>query len=234
LAAGETGEWIVGIEGLALLFMAITGLVTWWPVRSRFSSGFRIVRGRSLALFWRSAHRAVGAGIAVVLIFSATTGALMIFKDPLRAALGTVAPVVSKPSAKVAEQAGRTLIPIDAIVADAQRQNGGATLRQLRFPDQQGRGVSVYLDAQRSSRALATVLVPYDRYSGLPLGKYEAGQLPAVNEFIDWLYPLHIGAAGGVPMQLLVFIGGIALAVLAISGMWLWYVARRARRKRAR
>lgn len=231
LLAGKTGEWIIGIEGLALLFMAVSGLVVWWPRRARFASGFRIVRGRSWAIFWRTLHRALGGAIAVMLIFSATTGALMVFKDPFRELLRLGGEVVSKPSAKVAERPGQPLVPIDAIVAKAQAQYGNTPLRELRFPDAQGRGVSVYLEAEGSARPLATKLVAYDRFTGEELGNYIAGRNPVGNEIVDWLFPLHTGAAAGGWLRVLVFLGGAGLVVLGGSGLWLWWKPRFARKK---
>ena len=233
LLVGEMGEWIIGIEGIALLFLGISGLVAWWPARFRFASGFKVVRGRSAAIFWRTLHRTVGGAIAIVLIFSATTGALMVFKDPFRELLRLGGDVVSKPSAKVAERPGQPLIPIDAIIAKAQSRHGATALRELRFPDSQGRGVSVYLEADKSTRPLATKLLAYDRYTGAELGSYIAGQNPVGNEIVDWLFPLHTGAAAGGWLRFVVFLGGLGLVLLGASGLWLWWKPRLARKKAA-
>lgn len=229
---GPAGEWIIGIEGIALLFMAITGLVTWWPAGRRFASGFKVARGKSAEIFWRTLHRAVGAGISLVLIFSALTGALMAFKDPLRSALKLTGEVVDKPSAKTAECPGQALIPIDTIIADSQRNHGTTALRQLRFPDAQGRGVSVYLASPDSARPLATKIVAYDVHTGRELGNYVPERLPLGNDIVDWLYPLHNGAVLGGLMRFVVFFGGLGLVGLGASGLWLWVKARR--RKQAR
>lgn len=232
LLAGDMGEWVIGIEGIALLFMAISGLMAWWPARSRFASGFRVVRGRSSVIFWRTLHRALGGAVAVLLIFSATTGALMVFKDPFRSLLKLAGEVASKPSAKVAERPGQPLIAIDALVANAQSRYGDTPLREIRFPDAQGRGVSIYLDAEASPRQLATKIVAYDRYTGEELGKYIPGENPAGNEIVDWLFPLHTGAAAGGWLRVLVFIGGAGLVILGGSGLWLWWKPRLVRKKK--
>jgi uncharacterized iron-regulated membrane protein len=139
--------------------------------------------------------------------------------------------VVSKPSAKVAERSGQPLVAIDAIVAGAKSRYGNTPLRELRFPDAQGRGVSVYLDAEGSARPLATKLVTYDRYTGEELGNYIAGENPVGNEIVDWLFPLHTGAAVGGWLRVFVFLGGVGLVVLGGSGLWLWWKPRLVRKK---
>ncbi len=222
LLAGETGEMLIGIEGLALIFMATSGLVVWWPGKARLRSGFTVVRRQSAAIFWRTLHRATGATLAVILLLSASTGVLMVFKDQFRSALGFVGEIAEKPSAKVAERPGSQLVPVDAIVRDAQARNGVTPLRELRFFDEEGRGVGVYLDAPDSPRPLATKLLAYDRYSGEELGAYVAGRNPTGNEVVDWLFPLHSGAAGGTLQRLVMMLGGLSLALLGGSGIWLW------------
>ena len=231
--AGETGEWIIGFEGIALLFMGISGLVVWFPGRARLASGFTVVRGRSAATFWRSLHRSAGGAIAVVLLFSATTGTLMVFKDAFREVLRLGGEVVAKPTAKVEKRPGKSLVSIDDIIAKARMRHGATDVRELRFTDGEGRGVHVYLVAEASSRPLATKQIAYDRYSGDELGNYIAGQNPAGNEIVDWLFPLHSGAAIGGLLRVITFLGGLGLIVLSGTGLWLWWKPRLTRRKAA-
>lgn len=221
LLAGSTGELIIGFVGLGLLFMASSGLAAWWPAGSRFAAGFSLVRGKSRAVFWRSLHRATGGAIALVLVFSAATGTLMIFKDTLRAALSLAGEVIPKPSVDIAAEAGRHLLPIDTVVDAARARHGATPLRELRF-FAQGRGVSIYLDAPDSNRPLATKLLAFDLYTGEERGSYIAGNNPVGNEIVDWLFPLHTGAAGGLPHRILLLLGGLSLVLLSASGIWLW------------
>ena len=37
---GPVGETLIGVEGLLLLFLAITGPVIWWPGKKRLRQGF--------------------------------------------------------------------------------------------------------------------------------------------------------------------------------------------------
>lgn len=225
LLAGPVGEYVVGIEGLALLAMAVTGLWFWWPGAARLSKGFRVVLGSGNDIRWRTLHRAAGAAAAPLLILTALTGVLIVWKEPLRAVLGAE----GKPSPIVAEQTGRPLVPLDDLVARARADFGGTPLRQIRFSSG-GRVVAVYLDSDRSIRADGTAQYYYNGYDGALLATYVAGEQSAASEGIDWLYTVHTGLWGGWPTRLLQLAGGITLVGLSLSGPWLWY-SRRVRRR---
>jgi uncharacterized iron-regulated membrane protein len=225
LMSGGAGETAIGLIGLALLFMVVSGLITWWP-RGRFRLGFRITRGGGETT-WRTAHRTLGALAAPVLLFSACTGSLMIFKDSLRDVLALVGPVAAKPSAKVAERPGAPLVSIDGLVSKTHEAIGPWALRQLRFGDDGGRGVSVYVDAPGGGIGAVTSFVAFDRYTGEELGRYVSGDLPRANAIVDFLYPLHTGLGGGSVMKAVLLLSAMVLVFLALSGLLLWLVRRR-------
>lgn len=229
LQVGSVGEIIIGFVGLTLLFMAVSGLIVWWP-RGRLASGFRIARGGKERT-WRTAHRAIGAMASTVLIFSAMTGSLMVFKDPIREMLSLAGPVAAKPSGKVAERKGVPLVSIDQLIAKTQAEIGPSPLRQLRFAHNDGRSVSVYLDSTHKGVGGVTSFVSFDRYTGKELGRYVSGQLPTNNAVIDYLYPLHSGAAGGTVVKAVLLFVAVSLVFLGISGPALWMV--RSRRRKA-
>jgi uncharacterized iron-regulated membrane protein len=179
---------------------------------------------------WRTLHRSAGTIAAVFLIVSATTGALMIWKDELRVALSPITPAPGKPTPKVAEQAGRPRMTLDALVAAAQREYA-TPLRQIRFSSG-GRAVAVYLDGDRSWRADGTNQIYYNVYDGSEVGRYVAGEMPAASEGIDWVYTVHTGLWGGTATRLLQLVVGIALIGLSLTGPWLWWSRTRRRRRR--
>jgi uncharacterized iron-regulated membrane protein len=234
LLTGSNGEMVVGVVGLALICMAVSGLITWWP-RGRLVTSLRIVGGGKDPT-WRTAHRTFGALAAGVLLFSATTGTLMVFKDYVRDMLALAGPVAAKPSAKVKNRPGTPLVSIDGLVGKANAAIGPSALRQLRFGDDDGRGVSVYLDATGRGIGGVTSFVAYDRYTGKELGRYVSGQLPASNAAIDFLYPLHMGAAGGPLMKAILLLAAFSLVVLGVSGplLWLGRSRRQARNRKAK
>lgn len=231
LLSGPVGETLIGIEGLSLLFLAIMGIGYWWPGRKRLKQGFRVKLDGSADLRWRTLHRAVGGGVAVILLMSATTGVLMVWKEQVRGAMNVVAKTESRPSPKVAKSDGAAMVPIDPLIARAKAVYGDTPFRQLRFSSG-GRVVAVFLDSNRTIRADGTNQVYFNRYDGRELAHYIAGTQSGGAEFLDWVYTVHTGLWGGAVTQAIMLVTGLTLFGMALSGLWLWFT--RTRRERAR
>lgn len=228
LLSGRTGEIIVSIEGIALAFLVIAGFVIWWPGRRRLKSGFRVITGQGADRALRTTHRALGASIAVVLLMSGVTGALLIH----RAALQPWLPMVPRPKFSVAAQVGVPLQSIDTLHARARLEHGPLPLRELRFSGAEGQVIAFYFQDESSLRANATRQYFYNAYDGTELGRYEPAELPALNTAYDWLFTIHTGRAARLPGRALVLAGGLSLVFFVSSGAWLWLSARRQRRMR--
>jgi uncharacterized iron-regulated membrane protein len=233
LLSGPIGETLIGIEGLSLLFLAIMGIGYWWPGRKRLKQGFRVKLDGSADLRWRTLHRAVGGGVAVILLMSATTGVLMVWKEQVRGAMNVVAKTESRPSPKVAKSDGAAMVPIDPLIARAKAVYGDTPFRQLRFSSG-GRVVAVFLDSNRTIRADGTNQVYFNRYDGRELAHYIAGTQSGGAEFLDWVYTVHTGLWGGAVTQAIMLVTGLTLFGMALSGLWLWFTRTRTRRERAR
>ena len=233
LLSGELGEWIVGIEGLALLFIAVTGPIVWWPGRKRLASGFRVMRGAGADLLLRSLHRAGGAALAAMIVVSATTGAVMIFKAEIRPLFAAANAFVAKPSPPVDARPGSARVPVDRLIAQARLDYGPTELMEVRFQGKDAQTVVVYLRDENSLRENAAKQIYFNAYDGVEIGHYVPSALPAGNSFIDWQFPIHTGRAGGPVGRLLILAGGLGLVFFSISGVWLWLSNRRQRKVRA-
>lgn len=227
LLAGKTGEIIVTIEGVALIFLAVFGIIIWWPGRRRLKSGFRILTGQGADRTVRTAHRAIGAAIGIVLVMSGVTGALLIH----RAALQPYLPVVPRPKFEVA-LSETPLRSVDTLLADARARHGPLPLREVRFSGAAGQVVALYFQDETSRRPNATRQYFYNAYEGVELGRYEPAALPPMNTAYDWLFTIHTGKAGGLVGRLVVLAASASLVFFAGSGVWLWLSARRQKRAR--
>jgi uncharacterized iron-regulated membrane protein len=227
LLAGRTGEIVVSVTGMALVFLAVVGVIVWWPGRRRFKSGFRILTGQGADRAVRTGHRAIGAAVAVVLMMSGTTGALLIH----RAVLQEYLPMTPRPKFVIPAQE-RSVLPVDALLDRARQAHGPLPLRELRFSGDAGQVVALYFQDETSWRRNATRQYFYDAYDGRELGRYEPGAVPPLNTAYDWLYTIHTGRAGGWAGRAVMQCVGLALVFFSVSGVWLWFSARRQRRAR--
>lgn len=227
LLAGETGATLVGIAGIALLFLALTGPFLWWPGARRIWRSFVISFQGGTYRATRDLHRVVGIAFALLLALSAFTGIVMVWKAPLQPVINMVLPTIAKPSVKVKERADVALLPLDQVVAVAQARYGGAQVRNVRFPGGSGRVVNVFLEADDYPRPRASNQIWLDGYTARPLGTYEAATNPPGNGFIDWMLPIHSGEFLGQPGRWLFLFEALALAGFGITGFWMWIARRR-------
>ena len=223
---GEPGGYAVGITGFALVFMAISGLVLWWPRKLKYA--FRVRwDGNRLAVSY-DLHRCVGAAFALLLIVNAVIGISMAFDEASPALVNRMAgrdgPQI--PAARSnALASGR---PLDEIVAAAERAfpggfvsriairggNAPVVVRKRLATNNETHGMNrIYVDA-----ASATVL----RVSPL-------ADLPPGSAMFEWLLPLHTGTLVGTPYRLLLVVAGCVPLLSLVTGLIVW--RSKARRK---
>jgi uncharacterized iron-regulated membrane protein len=80
LLAGQTGRKINGIGGALMLFLALSGLVIWWPGRRSWQRSLYVPR-RSARLIWH-VHSALGFWLSLLLLNWAVTSLYLSFPGP--------------------------------------------------------------------------------------------------------------------------------------------------------
>lgn len=212
LMRGTTGLAVVLVNGLVLMFMSGSGLAYWWPAKGRLAKSLAInprMPGRVRLRQW---HRSGGVIASIMLLFSAGTGVLLAAPDVWPE------PAVAEPVfVAMPEQ-------VDAAVAVAQAQFPQARIRDVRFP-QADRLTINFFAPERNARAVHVVAV---RLSAPEVLKRQ----PAATNDVLWMkvLPIHTGESFGLAGQLVLLVEALVLAMLAISGPWMWWQARRLRK----
>lgn len=217
LFSGKVGTIIIGVEAILLIWLIGFGLLAWWPGTRRLRQGFRLVRGTPDRLV-RSLHRTVGGLLAVLMLVSATTGVMLVFKTSIGDMIGAVA----KPAPQVAARQGEPLLSLDRAVALARARVGNAALVELRLTGNHRQLLTVLFDDTRVLRGNAVDQVFVDRYSGAIVGRHHPARLPTPNTILDWAYTVHTGEALGLLGRLFALASGIVLLLFSVSGFWLW------------
>ncbi|PND37326.1 hypothetical protein C1O66_07135 [Paucibacter aquatile] len=236
LLSGDRGETVVGIGGLLLLGLGLSGIWLAWPARPSWRSwrqALSIKTGASTARTWFDVHRAVGLWMAPVLIVLSLTGAALAFGESTRALVGSVLPVQNWPKLKPSAQpaAASTDWDYDALARAAEAQ----------FPAGQARWTRITLakasEGQTELRLLQQGEWRKDTGStrlrlnlqGQPQARHDPLHTAAGNQVLDFIYPLHKGEALGLGARLLWTLFGLVPALLLGSGVFLWLRRRAAR-----
>ncbi|HEX2139490.1 MAG TPA: PepSY-associated TM helix domain-containing protein [Woeseiaceae bacterium] len=224
------GKYVVGGLGLVVVGMAATGIWLWWPRPGTFRHAFRIVRRLGRLRFVLDLHRVPGIVTSAAVLFVAATGVALSYSGWLAAALRPVMPFAEPPKLEAPggpELDSREVQPL----VDAARAG---------FPDSRVRDVRlsaglvrVLFRPETEGIPRATRQVYVRRHDGKVLARVDPATLPAGDRVIRWLLPLHSGHYGGGAGSAVGLVAGLGLAVLAVTGVWMWFSRREMRARTA-
>ena len=224
LFAGDTGHVIVGLSGLVLLVTLGMGTVLALPRGARAKLVLwpgKLRPGAARRYGW---HRALGLWLALPAFVLVTAGVMLVFDDPIERGLGadgTPAALQSVPAI-----AGAPVPPARAI-ATALQQFPGAKLSGVSFPNADRAWYRIrVLQPGEWRRVYGTTTVYVAASDGRVLAAEDALSAPAARRFLDNLYPVHTGEAGGVLGRGLSFAVGAWLLGMLVLGVGLWWSRR--------
>lgn len=217
LLRGREGLAVMMASGLALVTLAVIGLLYWWPKSGGLRQSLAIGPRAPFSLLLRRLHRTVGVFTAVMALFSGVTG-LTVAGDFMLAP-GPLVPVRSP------------LVPVTGNL------DAALSLAKSVYPDHGIRDIrssplgtfDVYFWAPEKSPDAV------DEVSVNPrLGRI-VSIAPARSAHALWMTMLsiHDGSSFGTGGEVILFTGGLAILGLAMSGPIVWLLARRAMRRRS-
>lgn len=206
------GRTIVGWIGVAMLLSSMTGLWLWWPTVGSWSRGLRWRRHRNTD---SNLHHMIGFWIALPLFILSLTGVWISFPGVFGGGRG--GPDRGGQRAVPLAEPGQ---PLDLVVARAASVRRGA-LRSIAWPTSASADWTVtYANGQ-------VVKVADDNGVAVAAPARRPGGLART------MRRLHDGGGMGIVWQIVIFLGGIAPAVLAVTGIIMWWRAREWRSKAA-
>lgn len=221
---GPNGVYLAAAGGFALLFLAATGIVLWWPRAWKQALRLRL-DGNRIAVSY-DLHRAVGAVFAIFLLVNAATGISMVFDEALPRAVNTVARMETPPP--IASLSHGKIRPLDDIVAAANRAFPDG--RVVRVVVREGVPVMVRkrLAGENDTKGMNRIYV--DGATGAVVAARALDRQPPGNRLYEWIYPLHTGKLVGWPHRVVLVLAGLAPLVSLATGLILW----RSRAKRGK
>ncbi|WP_375397799.1 PepSY-associated TM helix domain-containing protein [uncultured Sphingomonas sp.] len=202
------GRTIVGLVGIAMLLSSVSGLWLWWPTVGRWTRGLRWRRRPDTNA---NLHHLFGFWIALPLFVLSLTGAWISFPRAFGALVGEGGVPTRVPPAR---PAARVTLPVDVAVARARAVAAGE-VRAITWPTERKPDWNIEVGAR-------TVLVADDDGVAV-LAPERAGQ----GGVARLMRRVHDGEGMGPVWQAVIFAGGLAPVVLAVTGLVMWWRARR-------
>ena len=223
LLMNEAGKPLLAVLALAYLVLLVGGLVLWWPKRWRQAFALALDRGLLRGLF--DLHRTGGAVLGLLIAVPVATGAYMAWK-PLSQAVTSLSgrPALAPPKVAPVNLAP---VPLDALVATASRQFDGAPAGFVQVPAGAAKPVRVRLMLPDDPHPNGLTSVWMHPQAGTVLRADRWNALDPGARANSVIYPLHTGELGGLALETLNALLGLALGALGLSGLWLWWLRRR-------
>ena len=228
----EVGRQVVGWLGWAMFVSCATGLWLWWPRHGSFLKGLRWHRGAS-TLF--NLHHLVGFWICIPLAVLSLTGVYISFPQTSRALFGLPPPPPRNAPGRFAPPLAQTKLTLEQAVAAAQAKAPDAQVAEVNVPT---RGkepawrVGLKVPGQERPKTIqvvdATGQVKAGR--GGPGSREGGAESRQPDEISPLMRKIHDGNDMGIVWQAIIFLGGLAPALLGVSGVVMW-LRRRARRR---
>lgn len=211
------GRQIVGWIGVAMLASSVSGLWLWWPLTGSLRRGFRWKRHPN---FDTNLHHQFGFWISVPLFVLSLTGVWISFPQafsrfenaPAQRGPGGPGGPRAMPLAMAPEHIG-------AAVARAEEAGQGKAV-SLTWPTDQKGEWTVRVKPGTGDTADVTVA------TADLAAKVEAGRGEPPETLARLMRRIHDGNGMPFVWQLIVFLGGILPAVLAVTGVTMWWRAR--------
>lgn len=235
LLSGENGEKIVGIGGVMLLILCVTGIYLWWP--KKWLQGF-VVKWRAnwKRLNW-DLHRVGGILCAALLIIIALSGIAF----PFGAFVGGVVSAATRSTAQQERPKSvvREGLPAPTLTLIEQRIRAAipdARIISVSFPQKPR---DVWLARMRhagDNYFNGTSNLYLDRYTGQVLRVDDPRRMETGARWMLLRYAYHFGHWGGTLTRILYVLAGLAPALLYITGLLMWWnrIVVPRRRKRIR
>jgi len=211
---GQSGRAALCLEAICLLFLAISGLILWWPRRTAIFKSMRLpTRGPArTVLFWW--HRTLGSILAFLIIPSAVTGSIL----AVGGFLPSWTPNVTPPRQRAPTDDDR--------VAVARALFQTLSVREVRFDAASGGIKRIVLREPGVGLRAPITDINFNPATGSIESIVAAQHLKGYDRVWAWGFPIHSAQVGGYCLRALLVATGVVAAGVATLGVGLWWERR--------
>ena len=228
----STGMPIVGWMGVAMTLMGISGLILWWPKKGFWGRAIWVRKGAKGLSLNLDLHHAVGFWSMIVFLIMSISGVYLVFPETFHASVSAVlptgvaadGPVPETPALPGPFDADKAVLSAEAVVPNARA-------RVVQMPDRPERPVVVEMENTGFGPSAPPILVTMDQNTG-EVGYIDDPRQYAIGDkLLNAQHALHFGVGFGWIWKVLVFFSGVLPLFLAVTGVNIWWLKRRARQR---
>jgi uncharacterized iron-regulated membrane protein len=222
LLAGKIGSFLVGVCGVLLLILSITGVMLWngWK---KFSVGWKIRWQAKAKILQYDLHKVGGVVVAIFLVLIAASGSFMVFHKPLEnlSYLLTGNTKIEKPISQISTNViPLTLDDFLKTALDVLPEGKPTVL----YPAKDAKStVRVRFKLPDEIAPEGKSFVYLNQYQGDVLQIERFFETSIFEQIKPWMDALHTGSYGGLIMLFFYIIVGIISAGLSITGFVIWW-----------
>lgn len=218
LYEGNWGRQLVGLGGIALLIVAITGLLIYADFMKKQPYP-KIRKGRGVRILLADWHKILGITALAFNFVIAITGAWLGLQPKLMTWFNIKTPNNYKPAEVVSADEDKTMnVHWENVLAAAKREFPDLKPNGLRASEDGSATVTVYGNiAGQAYERNANVLV-LSKNNLKTVWKYDIREKPFSHKFYFIQEALHFGDFGGLTLKVLYAILGLTSGFLSISG----------------
>jgi uncharacterized iron-regulated membrane protein len=225
LLGSAHGMQINGIGATILLLLTLTGLALWWPGIRIWTRGLRIDFRRNRRRINFDAHNAIGFWTLFVVSWWAISGIYFAWYRQIAAAVAIVSPIQGMASpAAPHPPADPTRIPLAQLLEAIHHAAPNGRLYSLSDPALKGQTVYALVDLRAPGDFSHRDILTLSTTDARVLTTWHYGQNHTLGDWFLWaMHPLHFGTLWGLPIKILWAIFGLALAVLTVTGLIMYW-----------
>ncbi len=230
LLSGKTGRSAVGVIGITLFILSITGVLLWVYGARNWRSWISVRAQGSSRRFHFELHRAVGLWACAFLTVASFTGVGLAFPDAFRQSLawmtrepmGNEARKMAGGKKKSKRESKTELMPLSDYLRNGTGAMPDAIPSEMRLP-QRGKGV-VELRLSRSGDLTPGLNRVYlDQATAAVTSATRAADRPLSAKVFGLFAPIHYAELGGFPLRVLWSLLALTPSLLFVTGLITWW-----------
>jgi uncharacterized iron-regulated membrane protein len=226
LFAHRTGRVVNGCAAAALLLLSFTGLINWWPGVRNWRRAIRVDFRRRWKRVNFDLHSAVGFWTVLFVVMWASSGIYFVWPARVLELAGRLSPIVNSRPPAVSVSVADEISGLDfhAMLQRAYALDPGTTWKGIVFPASRRSPFSVLMSRSPAIGRDYEDTLYFNPYNGQYISTWQYGVNRSLGDWFIWLQiPLHFGTHWGLLVKLLWAATGLALPLLAVTGLLMYW-----------